>query len=86
MIGNVLLGIVSLCTIISYVPQIIKLLKTKESDDISSSSWMLWVISSLAFTLYTLIINKDLMLIFKALLELMFCSVILLLSLIYKSK
>ena len=86
MIGNVLLGIVSLCTIISYVPQIIKLIKTKKSDDISSSSWMLWVISSLAFTLYTLIINKDLMLIFKALLELMFCSVILLLSLIYKSK
>ena len=86
MIGNVLLGIVSLCTIISYVPQIIKLIKTKKSDDISSSSWMLWVISSLAFTLYTLIINKDLMLIFKALLELMFCSVILLLNLIYKSK
>ena len=86
MIGNVLLGIVSLCTIISYVPQIIKLIKTKKSDDISSSSWMLWVISSLAFTLYTLIINKDLMLIFKALLELMFCSVILLLSLIYKIK
>lgn len=86
MIGNVLLGIVSLCTIISYVPQIIKLIKTKKSDDISSSSWMLWVISSLAFTLYTLIITKDLMLIFKALLELMFCSVILLLSLIYKSK
>lgn len=86
MSGNVLLGIVSLCTIISYVPQIIKLIKTKKSDDLSSSSWMLWVISSLAFTLYTLIINKDLMLIFKALLELMFCSVILLLSLIYKSK
>ena len=86
MIGNVLLGIVSLCTIISYVPQIIKLIKTKKSDDISSSSWMLWVISSLAFTLYALIINKDLMLIFKALLELMFCSVILLLSLIYKIK
>ena len=29
MIGNVLLGIVSLCTLISYLPQAIRLIKTK---------------------------------------------------------
>lgn len=33
MLGNILLGIVSLCTTISYLPQTIKLLKTKKSND-----------------------------------------------------
>ena len=86
MIGNVLLGIVSICTTISYLPQITKLIKTKKSDDISSSSWLLWVVSSLAFTLYAFIISSDFMLAFKAVLELTFCSIILFLSFIYKNR
>lgn len=42
MFGNVLLGLVSVCTIISYLPQTIKLIKTKKSDDLSINSWILW--------------------------------------------
>ena len=30
MVGNILLGIVSICTMISYLPQTIKLIKTKK--------------------------------------------------------
>ena len=36
MIGDVLLGIVSLCTLISYLPQAIKLIKTKKSNDLTN--------------------------------------------------
>ena len=52
MLGNILLGIVSICTFISYFPQTIKLIKTKKSNDLSIQSWILWVTSSLAYTIY----------------------------------
>lgn len=35
MLANVLLGIVSMCTLVSFLPQAIKRIKTKESDDIN---------------------------------------------------
>lgn len=85
MLGNILLGIVSLCTLISYLPQTIKLLKTKKSDDISIPSWILWIVSSFSYTLYAFLISKDFMLIFETSLELTFCIIILIiLSIIYR--
>lgn len=50
--GNILLGVVSVCTIISYLPQIVKLIRTKKSEDLSVQSWVLWVLSSLCYTIY----------------------------------
>lgn len=85
MIGNVLLGIVSLCTLISYLPQTIKLIKTKKSSDLSINSWILWVVSSLSYTLYAFICSKDFMLIFETTLELFFCLLILLLAVKYRN-
>jgi len=84
MLGNILLGIVSFCTFISYFPQTIKLIKTKKSEDLSIKSWILWVTSSLAYTLYAILISKDFMLIFETCLELFFCLLILILALVYK--
>ena len=84
MLGNILLSIVTLCTIISYLPQTIKLLKTKSSSDISVASWILWVVSSFSYTLYAFIVSKDFMLIVETYIEFMFCLVILSLSLEYK--
>lgn len=72
MLGNLLLGIVSICTFISYFPQTIKLIRTKKSNDISIGSWVLWLISSLSYTLYAIIVSKDGMLIFETSLELFF--------------
>ena len=84
MVGNILLGVVSLCTMISYLPQTIKLLKTKKSSDLRINSWILWVVSSLSYTLYAVICSKDFMLIFETSLELFFCLVILLLAIKYR--
>ena len=62
MLVNVLLGIVSMCTLVSFLPQAIKRIKTKESDDISISSWVLWVISSLSYVLYAYLCTNEFML------------------------
>lgn len=85
MLGNILLGIVSLCTMISYLPQTIKLLKTKKSSDLSINSWILWVVSSLSYTLYAFLCSRDFMLIYETSLELFFCLVILLLAIKYRN-
>ena len=84
MFGNILLTIVSICTFISYLPQTIKLFKTKKSSDISIQSWILWVVSSLAYTIYAIIISNDIMLVFETCLELFFCLLILILSILYR--
>ena len=84
MLGNILLGTVSLCTMISYLPQTIKLIRTKKSSDLSINSWILWVISSSSYTLYAVLCSKDFMLIFETSLELFFCLLILLLTIKYK--
>lgn len=85
MLGNILLGIVSICTMISYLPQTIKLIKTKKSNDLSINSWILWVTSSLSYTLYAILCSKEFMLIFETSLELAFCLIILLLALKYSN-
>ena len=85
MLGNILWGRVSICTFISYFPQTIKLIRTKKSEDISIGSWVLWLISSLSYTLYAIIVSKDVMLIFETGLELFFCLVILSLAVLYRN-
>ena len=85
LLGNCLLGIVSICTFISYFPQTVKLLKNKKSDDLSIPSWILWVISSLSYTIYAICVSKDVMLIFETTLELSFCLIILLLAIRYRN-
>ena len=85
MVGNILLAIVSICTFISYFPQTVKLIKTKKSNDLSIQSWILWVTSSLAYTIYAIIVSKDFMLIFETSLELAFCIIILILAIKYRN-
>ena len=85
MVGNILLGIVSICTMISYLPQTIKLIKTKKSSDLSINSWILWVVSGFSYTVYAILCRKDFMLIFETSLELFFCLLILLLAVKYRN-
>lgn len=86
MLANILLGIVSLCTMVSFLPQAIKLIKTKESDDISITSWILWVVSSLSYVLYSYLCTDEFMLRLENTLEFSFCILILTLTLIYRNK
>lgn len=81
---NILLSIVSICTFLSYFPQTIKLIETKKAEDLSLPFWLLWFLSSLAYTLYAIFLNKDYMLMFESGLELFFSLLILSLTLKYK--
>lgn len=86
MLANILLGMVSMCTLVSFLPQAVKLIKTKESDDISVSSWVLWVISSLSYVLYAYLCTNEFMLRLENTLEFSFCLLILFLTLLYRRK
>ena len=86
MLENILLTIVTICTFISYFPQIIKSLKTKQAEDLSIGSWILWVISSLSYTLYALIYTDSFMLIFETCLELGFCLIILICAIVFRKR
>ena len=44
MLVNILLGIATISTFFSYLPQTIKILRNKTASDLSISSWILWVI------------------------------------------
>ena len=84
MLENVLLWIVSICTFISYLPQIIKSLKTKRAEDLSIGSWILWVVSSLSYTLYAILCTNTFMLIFETVMELSFCLIILICAIVFR--
>lgn len=86
MLGDVLLGIVSLCTLVSYLPQAIKLIKTQESNDLSTTSWIIWVVSSFSYLLYAFLCSNEFMLKFETVLEFSFCLLILLLTIYYRKK
>ncbi len=85
-LGNVLLAIVSICTFISFFPQIVKYLRTKKAQDLSIWSWVLWVVSSLSYTLYAVLCTNTIMLIFETSMELLFCVIILICSIVFRKK
>ena len=84
MLENILLGIVTMCTMISYLPQTVKLIKTKKSNDLSLKSWILWVVSSLSYTLYALLCSDEVMLLVETSVEFFFCFLILSLAVKYR--
>ena len=84
MLENILLGIVTMCTMIYYLPQTVKLIKTKKSNDLSLKSWILWVVSSLSYTLYALLCSDEVMLLVETSVEFFFCLLILSLAVKYR--
>lgn len=86
MLGNILLGIVTACTFISYLPQAIKIIRTKESEDLSIHTLILWVVSSLAYVLYAFLCSNEIMLKVETSVEFFFCLLILVLAELYNDK
>lgn len=50
--------IVTVCTYVSYLPQLYKLIKTKKAEDLSITSWISWMISSLANLIYSVLLGR----------------------------
>lgn len=49
---------VTVCTYISYIPQLLKLARTKKSEDLSVASWILWSMSSFANLVYSIVLGR----------------------------
>ena len=86
MLGNILLGIVTACTFISYLPQAINIIRTKEAEDLSIHTLILWVVSSLAYVLYAFLCSNEIMLKVETSVEFFFCLLILVLAELYNDK
>lgn len=86
MLANILLSIVSICTLISYGPQITQLLISKSSEDLSISSWVVGTVSYLAYVLYAYFCTNDNMLKFTSMLELVLSCMVLILIIFFRIK
>lgn len=53
-----LMGIITICAYIGYVPQIIRLLRTKKSNDLSIPAWVIWIISTACGSAYSIILHR----------------------------
>lgn len=81
-ISALLLTIVSYCALVSYIPQVRKLIKEKRADGISTATWFMWLGSAICYTAYT-ILNFDFMLFLSGAIKLVFNVLILALTLHY---
>ena len=84
-IGNIVLIIASTCSFISYVPQIVKTISTRSSEDISVSSWLINSISMAAYVAYAILVSGDPMLVFATGCECSFTVTILILAIRYRN-
>lgn len=82
---NITMWIVTVCTYISYMPQIVKLLKTKRSEDLSVASWVLWTISAIANLVYSIVLGR-VELIIASLSDFLLISLVLILTVYYNYK
>lgn len=81
--------LILICTIISvnaYIPQIMRLVKTKSSDDISVSSWVMWIVSYGCYLAYVLLRGMDIGIVFLVTLELAFTVIITSLTIRYRKR
>ena len=80
-----LMGIITVCAYIGYVPQIIRLIKTKYSEDLSIFSWGIWIFSCSCGTAYSILLKRP-ELIIAYVSELVLSLIILVLILKYRKK
>lgn len=75
--------IITVIPYISYMPQILKIIRTRKSEDISITSWIGYVIGATIASIYAILI-KNTILILADVSELILCLTTLLLSIIYR--
>ncbi|MBR5904598.1 MAG: PQ-loop repeat-containing protein [Alphaproteobacteria bacterium] len=85
--ATIALILISVCTIselIAYMPQIIKIFRTKSADDLSLASWLIWIISDICYLAYVLIESPEIGVIFLAALSLALVLFVFILTLFYQ--
>ena len=81
-----LLSVYTVLEFIAYMPQIVQLIKTKSADDLSLSSWFMWIVSDVCYLLYILMESPEAGVIFVALLNLFFVLFVYVLTFYYQRR
>ncbi len=79
-----LLSVYSVLEFVAYIPQIVKILKTKHADDLSLTSWFVWIATDLSYLGYILLETPQFGVIFIALLDLVFIITVFMLTMYYQ--
>lgn len=55
---EILMCVVIICGYIGYIPQIVKIMRTKCTEDISFYTWLIWVLAFVCGTIYSIILER----------------------------
>jgi uncharacterized protein with PQ loop repeat len=83
-IAYAFLSVYTVLEFVAYIPQIIKILKTKRADDLSLTSWFVWITTDLSYLGYVLLETPQIGVIFIAVLDLFFIMTVFLLTAYYQ--
>lgn len=85
-IALILLSIYTVSEFIAYLPQIVKLIRTKSAEDISLASWLVWIVSGVCYLVYVLLESQEAGIIFAASLNLFFVTFVYVLTAYYQKR
>ena len=85
-VALVILSVYTILEFIGYMPQIIKLLKTKSANDLSLTSWFMWITSASCYLIYVLLESPEKGVIFAGVLNLTLILIVFLLTLRYQKR
>lgn len=83
-IALIMLAVYTILEFVSYIPQIVKILKTKHADDLSLTSWFVWMTTDISYLVYILLESPQIGVIFIGLLNLFFTMTVFLLTRYYQ--
>lgn len=84
MIAYAFLFVYTILEFVAYIPQIVKILKTRHADDLSLTSWFVWITTDLCYLGYVLLETPQFGVIFIATLDLVFILSVFLLTAYYQ--
>ena len=84
MIAYAFLSVYTILEFVAYIPQIVKILKTKHADDLSLTSWFMWITTDLSYLGYVLLETPQFGVMFIATLDLMFIVTVFLMTAYYQ--
>lgn len=77
---------ITIAGFISYLPQIIRMIKTKSSEDISISSWLIWTMNSVLYLIYIQLSEVTIWLILSQVVEVVLIGLTTILVIVFRVK
>ena len=84
MLPLTLLLLYTVCEYTAYIPQILKLIRTKSANDLSKTTWVTWVVSAVCYLVYVLLESPQFGVIYIASMNLIFIMTVCVLTVYYQ--